>query len=159
MSITALRSPSVRIPVAIMVFAALLFYSTPTWAADPGDAPKPSLLVAQTYVIYYSTPGNNSVAAQEHRTVLVFGADGAKSSIFPANTTIPFTATVKTQQTGGGRRRRVVISDFSAQGEAPLGKGTVSFTATKDGVGAKGTVTLNEPGKPPVTISFTGKPS
>lgn len=154
-----IRNPSVRVPVALMVFAALLFYSqTPAFAVDKSDPQKPSPLVAQTFVIYYMTPGNNTVAAQEHRTVLVFGADGAKSSIFPGNATIPFTATVKTKQTGG-RRKQVVITEFSAQGEAPQGKGTVSFTAAKDGVGAKGTVTLTEPGKPPITMTFIGSPS
>lgn len=68
--------------------------------------------------------------------------------------TIPASGTLKTKRQG--RRGGTTISEFSAKGESPYGKGTLAFTAAKDGEGAKGTVTLTLPGKDPVTIAFSG---
>lgn len=74
--------------------------------------------------------------------------------MFPVSS-IPATGTIKTKR---ARRGKSSISDFSAQGESPLGLGTVSFSAALDGgQGAKGTVTIKLPKKEPVVISFNGK--
>ena len=101
-----------------------------------------------SFVIYYPTADG-----QVHRSTLKFSRDGASTDLF-GGVTIPATGTLTTKRQG---RRGTTISAFSATGEVPSGKGTLAFTAAKDGEGAKGTVTLTQPGKDPITIAFTGR--
>lgn len=103
-----------------------------------------------SFIVYH--PTNDG---QSHRCSLTFGRQGAKMDLFDG-VIIPATGSLKTKRQG---RRGTIISDFSAKGESPYGKGTIAFTATKDGEGAKGSVTLTMPGKDPITLSFTGTSS
>lgn len=105
----------------------------------------------------YSFPIFHPTSTGEHRCTLRFDRDGnAFSDLFPVNS-IPATGTLKTKVSRSRRGRGTpTISEFSAKGESPCGKGSVSFTATKDGNGAKGSVTLAQPGKDPVMVAFIG---
>lgn len=142
---------------AALALVALLLSSLAGAMAAEGQQ-KPSPLVSQAFPFYYTTPATNSVQEQVHRAVITFGAKGATCELFPG-LAIPFEATVKTQRTGNGKRSRTVMTDFSANGETAYGKGTISFTASKDGAGAKGTVTVKAPGEKPVSIVFRGTKS
>ena len=101
-----------------------------------------------SFVVYYPTPDG-----RVHRSTVKFTKDGASMDLF-GGVTIPATGTLTTKRQG---RRGTTISVFTATGEIPSGKGTLAFTAAKDGDGAKGTVTLTQPGKDPVTIAFAGR--
>lgn len=100
-----------------------------------------------SFIVYHATGDG-----QSHRCSLTFGRQGAKMDLFDG-VIIPATGSLKTKRQG---RRGTVISDFSAKGESPYGKGTIAFTATKDGEGAKGSVILTLPGKDPITFAFSG---
>ncbi len=115
-------------------------------------AEQQSPLVGHSFPFFYRAP-NEAGIAEIHRGVLVFGRDGAKCELFPGGLVIPFTGTVKMQRAG---KRGSVLSDFNAKGEATYEKGTVTFSANKDGAGAKGQVIFSTPGKEEVTLAFQG---
>lgn len=133
--------------IRILLIAVMLLAMPAAQSADP-----PSPLVGRSFPFFYRAP-NEAGIVEIHRGVLVFGQDGAKCELFPGNLVIPFTGTVKMQRAG---KRGSVISDFNAKGEAPYGKGTVTFSANKDGAGAKGEVIFANPGKDSVTLAFQG---
>lgn len=130
-----------------LLIAVMLMAMPAAQSADPQ-----SPLVGHSFPFFYRA-ANESGTVEIHRGVIVFSREGAKCELFPGGLVIPFTGTLKTQRVG---KRGSVISDFSAKGEAPSGKGTVTFSANKDGAGAKGQVTLSIPGKEPVTLKFQG---
>lgn len=101
-----------------------------------------------SFLVYHPTNDGGT-----HRCSLKFSRQGASMDLFDG-VTIPASGTLKTKRQG--RRGGTTISEFSAKGESPYGKGSLAFTAAKDGEGAKGTVTLTLPGKDPVTIAFSG---
>jgi hypothetical protein len=106
------------------------------------------LFAGNSFVVYHPTADG-----QTHRCTLKFNTQGASMDLFDG-LNIPASGTLKTKRMG--RRGGTSISEFSAKGEIPHGKGTLAFTAAKDGEGAKGTVTLTIPGKDPVTVMFSG---
>lgn len=128
------------IPITAFIAALALAGTAAAGESDPQFA-------GNSFIVHHATPGG-----QNHRCSLTFSRQGAKMDLFDG-IVIPATGTLKTRRQG---RRGTTISDFSAKGEAPYGKGTLAFSAAKDGDGAKGTVTLTMPGKDPVTITFTG---
>lgn len=106
------------------------------------------VFAGNSFIVYHPTNDGGT-----HRCSLKFSKQGASMDLFDG-VTIPASGTLKTKRQG--RRGGTTISEFSAKGESPYGKGTLAFTATKDGEGAKGTVTLTLPGKDPVTLTFSG---
>lgn len=128
------------VPITMLAMVLALAGTMAAGESDPQFA-------GNSFIVYHST-GND----QSHRCSLTFGRQGAKMDLFDG-VIIPATGSLKTKRQG---RRGTVISDFSAKGESPFGKGTIAFTATKDGEGAKGAVTLTMPGKDPITIAFSG---
>jgi hypothetical protein len=117
-------------------------------------ASEPSPLAGHSFLIFHPTSSGGV-----HRCTLRFNRDGnAFSDLFPVNS-IPATGTIKTKTQRSRRGRGMpTISEFSAHGEAPFGKGTVTFTAALDGgQGAKGDVTVKLPNKDPLTITFKGR--
>ena len=118
--------------------------------ASSADALSP--LVGHSFPIYYRAL-NEAGISEVHRSVLVFSQQGATSDVFPSGAPIPFTGTLTMQRVG---RKGSTIGAFNAQGTAPAGKGTITFTASKDGSGAKGQVTISAPGKETITVAFQG---
>ncbi len=112
------------------------------------DEPNPAF-AGNSFVVFHPTNDGGT-----HRCTLTFNAKGAKMDLFDG-AIIPASGTLKTQRRG--RRGGTTISAFSAKGEIPYGKGTIAFTASKDGDGAQGSVTLTLPGKTPITVTFAGK--
>jgi hypothetical protein len=130
-------------PVVPITTLAMVLALAGTMAADESDPQ----FAGSSFIVYHATGDG-----QSHRCSLTFGRQGAKMDLFDG-VIIPATGSLKTKRQG---RRGSVISEFSAKGESPYGKGTIAFSATKDGEGAKGSVTLTMPGKDPVTVTFTG---
>lgn len=115
-------------------------------------ADQQSPLVGHSFPFFYRAP-NDSGIVEVRRGILVFGRDGAKCELFPDGLVIPFTGSLKMQRVG---KRGSIISDFNAKGEAHHGKGTVTFSASKDGAGAKGQVNFLIPGKDAIILNFQG---
>lgn len=130
------------VPITAIVAVLALAGTAAAGESDP-------IFAGNSFIVYHPAKDD-----QIHRCTIKFSRDGAVMDIFGGGVTIPASGTLKTKRTG--RKGGTTISEFSAKGEIPYGKGTLAFTATKDGEGAKGTVTLTLPGKDPVTVMFTG---
>lgn len=129
------------IPITTLVLVLVLPGAMTAGESDPQFA-------GNGFIVYHPTNDD-----QVHRCSLKFNRQGASMDLFDG-LTIPANGTLKTRRQG--RRGGITINEFTAKGESPYGKGTLAFTATKDGEGSKGTVTLTLPGKDPVTIAFSG---
>lgn len=130
------------VPITAIVAVLALAGTAAAGESDPQFA-------GNSFIVHHATPDG-----QTHRCSLTFNRQGAKMDLFDG-LVIPATGTLKTKRQG--RKGGTVISDFTAKGESAYGKGTIAFTASKDGDGAQGSVTLTLPGKTPVTVTFAGK--
>jgi len=130
----------------IMSITALLAVLALAGTATAGESDPQ--FAGNSFIVYHPTSDG-----QTHRCSLTFNRQGAKMDLFDGML-IPATGTLKTKRQG--RKGGTTITEFTAKGESAYGKGTLAFTAAKDGEGAKGTVTLTMPGKDPVTIAFAG---
>lgn len=130
------------VPITTLIAVLALAGTAAAGESDPQFA-------GNSFIVHHSTPDG-----QTHRCTLTFNRQGAKMDLFDG-LVIPATGTLKTKRQG--RKGGIVISDFTAKGESAYGKGTIAFTASKDGDGAQGSVTLTLPGKTPITVTFAGK--
>ena len=142
-----------RIP-NIMLIALTLATMTPVTAAETTTAPSP--LSGHSFPFYYSAPDPYSGVVDVHRGILTFGRNGATCELFPGGISIPYTGTLSSQPAG---KRGTKLKNFDAKGQASLDSGTIAFTASMDGEGAKGSVSVSHSGGAPITISFQGTPS
>ena len=134
-----------------MLITLILATTTVVTADDSPQAPPP--LSGHSYQFFYAVAGTSAGANEVHRGILVFGRSGVTCEIFPGGMSIPYTATFKTQR---ARRGAAILSDFSANGQAIRDGRIITFTASKDGDGAKGSVSVSQSGRTPITIPFQG---
>lgn len=137
-----------------MLITLILATTTVVTADDSPQAPPP--LSGNSYQFFYVVAGTSAGANEVHRGILVFGRSGVTCELFPGGMSIPYTASFKTQR---ARRDASILSDFSAKGQVTLDGRTISFTASKDGDGAKGNISMSNSRGAPITISFQGTPS
>ena len=137
---------SLLVLMALMIAGALV----PLTAAT---SDKSSALTGHSFPIFYRIQGADGAPDAIRRSVLVFGPENATSDLFPGRAQIPYMGTLTTERVG---KRGSRISAFNAKGATEQAGETVSFEASKDGDGAKGSVTISRAGAPDVTVKFQG---